>query len=209
MLLYVGEDFLYPTVFDARGAALSMNEERSRHFWLYFNANTRIPEYAYEYKSKAANKIPGCIGHFLDGCAQRAKVDIDGAQCDYYDLLERSGLISDIKKLYAKYTRAEESEIPIAFVFAENVPTEQRNAFISAMERYQFVPVAHSVLLSELIMDHIMCDNALLNPVLGDKVLILNAVCDKLVMTDVVFDGERWMSDGTFQIASDFGDAPI
>ena len=209
LLIYVGEDFLFPTVFNAEGAACSMNGESSRHLWLYFDATGQDVSYSYRYKIKVANKIPGYYGRFLEGCAQKEKVTIDVSTCGYSSLLKYSGLTDDLRKLYVKYSHQEDAVIQTAYVFVESIPDDQRKALIDAMSDYGFVPVAFSVLLSELVMRYVSRDNARLNPTLGDKALILNAVNDKLVLTDAVFDGDRWISDGTCSTVSHFGDTPI
>lgn len=209
LLIYVGEDFLFPTVFDAGGTACSMKTEASRYFWLYFNASSTSPDYAYEYKIKVANQESGYYGDFLKKCAAKEKVLIDGADHDYFNLIKYSGLTDSLRDLFVKYARMDASTIDTAYVFAESIPDEQRKVFIQGMMRCGFQPIAYSVLLSEVIMDYISQNNRLLKPVLGDRVLILNSVNDKLVLTDAVFDGETWMSDGTCHVEERFGDSPI
>ena len=209
LLLYVGEDFLFPTVFDSRGVACNLNEETSRHFWLYFNTATKIPDYSYEYRNAALNRTPGFYGHFLEECARGSKVIIDGADCDYSDLLERSGMTGHLRDLFVRYSRDDRPVIDTAFVFAESISDGQRKALMDALSRSGFNPYAFSVLLSEVIMRHVMRIDVRLKPSLGDQTLILNSVADQLVVTDAVYDGEKWMSDGTCQIIQDFGEAPI
>ena len=209
LLLYVGEDFLFPTVFDARGVACSLNEETSRHFWLYFNAATKTPDYSYEYRNAALNRTPGYYGHFLEECASGSKVIIDGADCDYADLLDRSGMTAQLRDLFVRYSRDNRPVIDTAYVFAESIPDGQRKALMDALSRSGFNPFAYSVLLSEVIMRHVMQVDVRQKPSLGDQTLILNSVADQLVVTDAVYDGEKWMSDGTCQIIPDFGEAPI
>ena len=80
---------------------------------------------------------------------------------------------------------------------------------MDALSRSRFNPFAFSVLLSEVIMRHVMQVDVRQRPSLGDQTLILNSIADQLVMTDAVYDGEKWMSDGTFQSIPNFGEAPI
>lgn len=208
LLLYVGEDFLFPTVFDAGGAACPISET-SRHFWLYFNTNSRVPDYSHAYKNRVSNRESGYYGCFLEKCAANEQVTIDGAGRPYFDLIRSSGMLDDLRNLFVKYSRAESDVIETEFIFAESIPDEQRRIFMREMKRNRFVPISYSVQLSEVVMEFVRHENAGWNPMLGDKTLILNSVQDKLLLTDAVYDGERWLSDGTCQIIQDFGETPV
>ena len=207
LLLYVGEDFLFPTVFT--GGAACPILETSRHFWLYFNTNSRVPDYSHAYKSRVSNRESGYYGCFLEKCALDEQVIIDGSGHPYFDLIRSSRMLEDLRDMFVKYSMTEGDAIETEYVFAESVPDEQRRVFMREMKRNRFVPVSYSVQFSEVVMEYIRHENPGWNPMLGDKTLILNSVQDKLLLTDAVYDGDRWLSDGTCQIIQEFGETPV
>lgn len=209
LMLYVGEDFLFPMVFSAEGTAYSLREERVRYFWLYFNVATGSADYSHQYKAEVANQVPGYYGNFLENCASGQTVNIQGRSYAYAYLLEHTGMAEDLKKLFSGCIADYTPEIPTAYVFAESIPARQRKALLEAMKQWGFSAVSYSALFSEIVMHYIQRDDPEMKPVLSDRALILNSVNDDLVLTQAIFDGEKWISDGICQIEKEFGESPI
>lgn len=210
LLLHVGEDFLLPVIFDRAGNPYDMAADASRRLWLYFDTQGPEVDYGFRYKSAFARRDPSCYGDFFRSLEREgSRAQIWGRPCFVFDLLRLSTLLKDLKDLYERVIHSSYTDIPTAYVFSECIPENSRMRFMEGMEKEGFKTVGYSHLLTDCIVGYVARQDVSLQPSFGDTVLVVVSDNDRLQMTQSVFDGETWMSDGVFSIVEDFSDSPL
>lgn len=207
LLLYIEEDYILPLAIDADGKVHEYAKDDENRLWLYFNSAEHSVDYAREYRTNVAAAEYGYYGDFFENVAKGKTAIIDGRDLPYFDLLKLSSLLVNIRKFYEENTGDASVNIRTSYVFAESIGFESRKEFLKAMEKNGFAQVSFSKSLSALLVDY--AGRTMPEVKFGDHVLLVTSAADTLRLTSAVYDGGKWLSDGTCEVVTGVGDAPL
>ena len=207
LLLYIEEDYILPLAIDADGKVHEYAKDDENRLWLYFNSAEHSVDYARKYRGKVASSEYGYYGNIFENIASGKTAIINGRDLPYFDLLKLSAVLTGIRQFYQETTGDSSVNIKTSFVFAESVGFDGRKAFLEGMSRNGFEPVAFSKSLSSVLVDYAARNMPEVR--FGDHILLVTSAGDTLRLTSAVFDGDKWLSDGSCEVVSGVGDAPL
>ena len=207
LLLYIEEDYILPLAIDADGKVHEYAKDDENRLWLYFNCAEHSVDYARKYRTSAAAGEYSYYGSIFKNIATANTAIIDGRDLPYFDLLKLSPVLTNIKQFYIDNTGDMSVNISTSFVFGESIGFDARKQFISSMAKNGFTPVSFSKTLSAVLIDY-AC-RSMPDVKFGDHTLVITSAADTLRLTSAVFDGDKWLSDGTFELIEGVGDAPL
>ena len=207
LLLYVEEDYILPLAIDADGKVHEYAKDDENRLWLYFNSTEHSVDNARKYRTKVASAEYGYYGNVFKNIATEATAIIDGRDLPYFDLLKLSPVLQNIRQFYLDNTGDMSVNISTSYIFGESISFDARKAFLASMQKIGFNPVSFSMLLTKVLMDY-AC-RTMPEVKFGDHTLIITSAADALRLTSAVFDGSKWLSDGTFELIEGVGDAPL
>lgn len=203
LILYIDSDFIYPVVASDHGTYEKYEHPdrslRDFRLWLYFEidqASSRIIP-AKRARAGYLSGNPACRGDIF-GFFDRG----DNAQAEA--LLNESGLVTELKRLYSGSGVRPETDIPTAYVFAGNITERARRNFMAYMESRSFATLSFTVRLEDLAA-------ATLAPgaKFGDRLLTYSSSGQDLVTLSYVCESDRFMLSDKPAIMKDSGYNPL
>ena len=207
LLLYIEEDYILPLAIDADGKVHEYAKDDENRLWLYFNSAEHSVDNACKYRTNVAAAEYGYYGNIFKNIATDATAIIDGRDLPYFDLLKLSPVLNNIRQFYLDNTGDMSANINTSYIFSESIGFDARKIFLASMQKNGFNPVSFSKSLSTVLMDY-AC-RTMPEVKFGDHTLIITSAADTLRLTSAVFDGDKWLSDGNFELVEGVGDAPL
>lgn len=209
LLLYVDEDFIIPVACDTEGQIQSMAKDGDDRLWLYFASMPSGVDYAFKYRNNFVAGEPGYYGDFFKAAAEGKKVQINGYDMPYFELLRQSSFLQEIRDIFRMHTGATSAIIPTFFVFADSIPAPVRKDFLQSMEKESFRVRSFSALPAAVLSDYVRRSSMGMEAEFGDYILYIFSAADSLRLSHSVWDGENWLADGFCQEINSVGDAPL
>lgn len=207
LLLYIEEDYILPLAIDADGKVHEYAKDDENRLWLYFYCAEHSVDNALKYRTNVAAEEYGYYGNFFENMEKGATAIIDGSDLPYFDLLSLSLVLKNIRRFYEENTGDTSVNISTSFVFAESIGVDGRRKFLDGMNRNGFVPISFSKSLTAVLLDY--AEKSMPEVKFGDNVLLVTSASDTLRLTSAVFDGDKWLTDGTCEVVTAVGDSPL
>ena len=207
LLLYIEEDYILPLAIDADGKVHEYAKDDENRLWLYFNSAEHSVDNARKYRTNVSAAEYGYYGNIFKNIATDATAIIDGRDLPYFDLLKLSSVLNNIRQFYLDNTGDMSVNINTSYIFSESIGFDARKIFLASMQKNGFNPVSFSKSLSTVLMDYAI--RTMPEVKFGDHTLIITSAADTLRLTSAVFDGDKWLSDGNFELVEGIGDAPL
>ena len=141
LILYVGDDYLFPVADSPQGDLRRYSLDGETPFWLYFkeDADTMQLLYGKAFARPAREGRQACYGNFWTSAATGVQVELSGDKYPYVEMLQISGMLDDIREWFCNTVHWQRgNDVPAVVVFDDMIGHAARKQFLHLLEDNRF-----------------------------------------------------------------------